>query len=272
MFTTARVTLSIVFLAYASWSDYKTREVTNRVWVAYAPIAFALTLTELAVYARDKLPYYGLVFALTSAFALLLFYSGGFGGADSKALMCIALSLPFYPASLFKPLIAKGASPLAYNFFPLTILSNAVVFAAASAIYMLLRNVLLEKRKNPLFEGTLAQEPLNKKLIVLITGYKLQISKLKEKWHIYPLEDIEDTAVESADAEAPLKRRLLLVPQDEGRDEVVKRLSTAVEAGKIPDRIWATPGLPMLIFITAGLVTALILGDLVWSCLSAVLD
>ncbi|MCK5563497.1 peptidase A24, partial [Candidatus Bathyarchaeota archaeon] len=33
--------------------------------------------------------------------------------------------------------------------------------------------------------------------------------------------------------------------------------------GKIQNNIWATPGLPMLIFITAGLVIALVFGDLV---------
>jgi prepilin signal peptidase PulO-like enzyme (type II secretory pathway) len=28
--------------------------------------------------------------------------------------------------------------------------------------------------------------------------------------------------------------------------------------------VWATPGLPMLIFITLGLIVALLFGDIVW--------
>jgi preflagellin peptidase FlaK len=33
------------------------------------------------------------------------------------------------------------------------------------------------------------------------------------------------------------------------------------------DSVWATPGLPFLIFITAGLVLALFVGDIVWICI-----
>ena len=46
--------------------------------------------------------------------------------------------------------------------------------------------------------------------------------------------------------------------------EIVERLSNAVDAGKIDSYVWATPGLPMLIFITAGLIVALVFGDVVW--------
>lgn len=42
------------------------------------------------------------------------------------------------------------------------------------------------------------------------------------------------------------------------------RLAKAVETGKIQDDIWTSPGLPMLVLITAGLVTALFYGDIVW--------
>ena len=51
---------------------------------------------------------------------------------------------------------------------------------------------------------------------------------------------------------------------DEGRDKIVERLSNAVEAGKIDGYVWATPGLPMLIFVTLGLIVALLFGDVVW--------
>ena len=37
--------VTAAFLIYASWSDYKTREVSNRVWAIYAPIALALSLS-----------------------------------------------------------------------------------------------------------------------------------------------------------------------------------------------------------------------------------
>jgi preflagellin peptidase FlaK len=266
IFIAAKVTISLAFLLYASWSDYKTREVSNRVWAFYAPIALSLSLAELLLYEPSKLPLFGLSFGLTVVIALVLFYSGGFGGADSKALMCIALALPFSTETLFTPIFASGVSPLAQNIFPLTIFSNSVLFAAASGLYMLLRNLVQRATTGKkLFEGSLSTESLGKKMIVLVTGYKISVAKLKEKWHIYPMEDLDD------DGENLLKRKLVVVPRDEGRDKIVDRLSSAVDAGKIDDYVWATPGLPMLIFVTIGLIVALLFGDLVWLLVSFIL-
>ena len=245
-------------LFYSSWRDYKIREVSNRVWVIYAPIALSLSLSELLLFEPSQLPFYGLSFGVTAGLALLLFYAGGFGGADSKALMCIALALPFAPLALFTPLIAEAISPTSQVIFPITIFGNAVLFAALSGIYMILRNVIWHKKtKSKMFQGTLASESIGKKLIVLITGYKMSVSKVKEKWHIFPLEDVDEQFVN-------LKRKLVIVPHDDGREKIVERLSKATEEGKIDGYVWATPGLPMLIFVTLGLVVALLLGDFVW--------
>jgi preflagellin peptidase FlaK len=258
IFTVAQIALTLAILLYASWSDYKTREVSNSVWAIYAPIALGLSLTELLLFDPAQLPLYGLNFGVTAGLALLLFYTGGFGGADSKALMCIALALPFAPLALFTPLLVEGASPISQVIFPITIFGNAVLFAAASGVYMVLRNVLWhQKNGSRMFEGTLGAESIAKKFLVLMTGYKMTIAKLKEKWHIYPMEDIEE-------GEGSQKRKLLVVPRDEGRDKIVERLSSAVEAGRINEYVWATPGLPMLIFVTLGLVVALFFGDIVW--------
>ena len=269
----AKVTLSLAFLLYASWSDYKTREVSNRVWAFYAPIALFLSLIELLLSDPSKLPFFGLNFGVTAAFAIILFYTGAFGGADSKALMCIALALPFFPLEapllagvpFFAPFLARAMSPISQNWFPFTILSNSVLVAATSAIYMLLRNSIWRiKTRKKTFEGTLAHESLGKKISVLITGSKYSVAKLKENWHVYPLEDVEE-------GEEALKRKLVVVPKDEGRDEIVERLSKAVDAGKIDAYVWATPGLPMLIFITIGFIVALLFGDIVWLLVSFVL-
>jgi archaeal preflagellin peptidase FlaK len=260
------VAISLVVLFYASWSDYKTREVSNRVWEIYAPIALALSLSELLLFAPSQLPFYGLSFGVTAGIAFLLFYAGGFGGADSKALMCIALALPFAPLTLFTPQLAEAISPTSQIIFPITIFGNAVLFAASSGVYMIIRNIIWHKKTNiKMFQGTLASESVFKKLIVLITGYKMSLSKVKEKWHIFPLEDIEDDA-------GNLKRKLVVVPHDdEGREKIVERLFKASEEGKMDSYVWATPGLPMLIFVTLGLIVALTLGDFVWLLVRLVL-
>ena len=256
VFVAASVAVTLSFLVYASWRDHKVREVSNRVWVIYAPIALGLSLAELLLYDSYKLPLFGISVGLTVGLAFLLFYSGGFGGADSKALMCIAVALPFAPEILSTPILFGGLSPFSQFMFPLTIFSNGVLFAAASGIYMILRNFVWQKRTGKkMFTGTLAIEPVWKKILILITGYQVSVAKLKEKWHVFPMEDVDETG---------LARKLVVVPRDDGRDKIVERLSKAVEAGKIENYVWATPGLPMLIFITLGLIVALVFGDVVW--------
>ena len=260
----ARVIISAAFLLYASWSDYKTREVTNRVWAFYAPIGLSLALVELLLFNFGQLWLFGLSVGLTVGFSLLLFYTGGFGGADSKALMCIGFTLPFFPSILFTPILLGGLSPLSQTLFPITILSNAVLVAAASAVFLLLRNLSRKAAKGQtLFEGTLANESVGKKILVLVTGQRFPISTLKAKWHVYPMEDIAEDGVDGI-----VKRKLVVIPKDEGRDEIVKRLSDAAEVGKIDSKVWATPGLPMLIFVSIGLIMALSLGDIVWILVS----
>jgi preflagellin peptidase FlaK len=264
MFDVARIAAALLFLFYASWSDYKTREVNNTVWILFAPLAFALTFLQLYIYRFFQLPFYGICFCLTTIFAIILFYSGAFGGADAKALMCLALALPFWPENLFTPLFG-GNSPILQTFFPVTIFSNSVLIAAVTAIYMLLSNIFQRQRTGKkLFEKGHDIESFSKKLLVLITGCRVSTEKLKEKWHLYPLEDVED-------AENGLRRKLVVLPKDEGRDAIVERLAKAVESGKIQNTVWATPGLPMLIFITAGLIIALFFGDVVWACISFLL-
>jgi preflagellin peptidase FlaK len=253
-----KISIVITFLLYASLCDYETREVSNTVWLFFAPSAFTLTAIELLLYGNPpKLLLYGLCFGLTATFAIILFYTGGFGGADAKALMCLALAIPFYPKELFLPL-SGTPSPISQIFFPLTVFSNAVLLAAATAIYLLFYNIVWRWRTGKrLFEGY-EEVSFGKKILVLVTGYKISIDKLRSKWHIYPMEDLEENT---------LKRTLLVMPKDEAREAIVQRLAKAVEEGKIEDHVWATPGLPMLIFITAGLILALILDNIIWVCI-----
>jgi len=258
----ARVVISIIFLFYASLSDYKTREVSNKVWIIYGPIGLILSLTEFLVYSPSKIPLYGLSVGVTFLMAFLLFYSGGFGGADSKAFMCISLALPFSTEMLFSPLIPAGSSPLAMYLFPIVIFSNSVLIAATSACYILFRNIFHRIRYGKyFFEGSLKTESIGKKIIILFTAYKLPISKIKEKWHIYPMEDIDTTEIEQ-------KRKLVILPKDEGRNEIIDRLNNAIETKTIEDYVWASPGLPMLIFVTLGLMIAIIFGDIIWILIS----
>src|SRR5437879_4269662 len=116
----AALIVSLGVLIVASLSDLKTREVSNRFWIIYAPIAAALFIGRI-VFAPDTAAILLISAAATIVVAFLLFQFGAMGGADSKALMCIALALPVAPAFL-SPL---WQGPLAFCPFPFAILVNS---------------------------------------------------------------------------------------------------------------------------------------------------
>jgi len=258
IFDGARIFLCLAFLAYASWSDYKTREVSNLVWAFFAPLAFALASFQFLLFAPELLYIYALSFIVTSALSIALFYSGAFGGADAKALMCLSLALPSYPASLQTP--QNIVSPI----FPIIVFTNAVLLAALSVFYAVLRNMLWMSRNGKgLFEG-LEKESFGRKVLTFLCGYKVKITQLEMVEHLYPLEDACTTETGES------RRRLLVFPKDEEREAIVERILEAADEGKIEKEVWATPGLPMLIFITVGLIVALTFGDIIWAIFGSV--
>jgi len=252
-----RVLLCLFFMAYASWSDWKKREVSNRVWAVLAPLAFLLTSVQYVLFDGDLL-FYLLSFAVTSGLAIILFYAGAFGGADAKALICLSLALPLYPTDFFSVFATSTSAVFVSPLFPLTVFSNSVLLAAFTVVYALIRNLLWKlKTGSKLFEG-FEKESFGRKMLALLTGYKINTAKLERYDYLYPLEDVGITEGSQAD------RRLLVMPKDENREQIVERILDAARTGKIQNSVWATPGLPMLVFITIGLLIALVFGDIVW--------
>lgn len=100
--------------------------------------------------------------------------------------------------------------------------------------------------------------------MVFFTGYKIEASDL-EKGYMYPLEDIGTK--ETGESE----RHLLVFPKDEKVEGIVERILSAKQEGRLQNEVWATPGLPLLVFITAGLIVALVFGDIVWILLRLIL-
>ena len=255
-----RVLVSLIFLAYASWSDFRKREVSNKVWVIFAPLALALTSLQFLVFSPESLYDFVLSFAITSVLSITLFYAGAFGGADAKALICLSLALPSYPTDLLQPSFSL-ISPL----FPISVFCNAVLLAALSVFYVLSRNYLWKRRTGKkLFEG-FETESIGRKILTAVSGYKIKVVELEKEEFLYPLEDIR--VAETGESE----RKLIVMPKDEEREEIVERILGASREGKFQSDVWVTPGLPMLVFITAGLVLALVFGDIIWILLGSAL-
>jgi preflagellin peptidase FlaK len=254
-FDAARIFLCLAVFVYASWSDWKKREVSNKAWLIMAPVAFALTFVQFVFYSPNWLQLFGLSFGITAGLSIALFYAGAFGGADAKALMCLALALPVYP-NLLSRIFQFNASNLQV-IFPITVFSNGVLLAALTVVYSILRNCIWKLRaRRSLFEG-LENESVWRKAMAFLTGYKVNAAVL-EKGHVYPLEDI------STKESGKMERRLLIMPKDEKVEGIVERVLSASREGRLPSEVWVTPGLPLLVFITVGLIVALVFGNIVW--------
>ena len=230
------------------------------VWVAFAPLALALTSLQVFLFAPQLLLLYALSFAATSALSIVLFYAGAFGGADAKALICLSLALPTYPVYFLQPFFSYVVPLL-----PITIFCNAVLLAALSVFYAITRNYLWKDRTGKrLFEG-FEKESKWRKVLTILCGYKVEAAKLEKGGYFYPLEDVH------VGETGEIERKLIVMPKDEKREEVIERILNAARRGKLPKEVWVTPGLPFLIFITAGFIVALIFGDIVWVILSSAL-
>jgi preflagellin peptidase FlaK len=259
---TLRVSLSLLFLMVSSWYDFKTREVPNRVWVFFAPIGLALTFLQfyLSYLAGEvAVPVFWLLsFAVTTGISLVLFYAGLFGGADAKALICLSIALPVYPSSVCSYL------NILTPFFPLAVLSNAVIGSSLVVLVIASYNLLkLIQTGKGLFEG-LESEPFWSKILAFMTGFKVDFKKLKNKSQYTPLECFS----RGKDGEIIRHLRISIRLEDETSQKNVCLDNLPKE---LKGKIWATPGLPFLIFVTAGFVSALLVGDFVTWLVSQIL-
>ena len=250
--TLLQVTVVLSFMLYASWSDIKTREVSNKVWAFLGPIGLALTLANIYLTGYySKLNVLALSFSVTTALAVALFYLGFFGGADAKALICLSLALPYVPTEVFKS--ALVFIPL----LPLSVFTNAILSSVLVIFYVLIRNFVRFASGKSLFEG-LESEPITKKFVSLLTGYKVSVSDLKKKFYLYPMEKIEQTQ------EGKITKKLqVLVQAETDRESDIAKIDEFSRSGLVSE-VWATPGLPFLLFITIGLILTLTLGDVIF--------
>lgn len=238
---------SIALLTYASWNDYISREVPDIVWIIFAPIG--IVLTSLRLYINQDLILISLFsVAIIAIISLIAFYTGMFGGADAKALICIALAMPVYPIFL-----TKFVQPM----FPLSVMVNSFLMASFVSVYAVLRNIYwLVSKKGKLFYE-LENESLKKKILAFISGFKISIDKYKTDKHLQLIEKIE-----SKNGTQKKHLEIFFILEDHGEvlnnyvpKEYLKMNSTR--------NVWVTPLIPMIIFITLGYLATLIIGDTV---------
>ena len=243
-----RVLVSLSFLLASSWYDYKSREVSNRMWILFAPIGFTLTLLQCYleyIIRGNPMIFFSWILspAVTTGISLSLFYAGFFGGADAKALICLSIAIPIYPR--FSPARFNVMMPL----FPLAVLINAVLASSMLVLAIFCYNMIRYLQlKGSLFKG-LEHEPCWKKILVFITGIKVNPEKQKDNSHFNPLEYL------TKEKNGEITRHLKISPRLEEEN--------SREFEELNGQTWATPGLPFLIFVTIGFVVAIFFGDFI---------
>jgi len=238
-----KVLACMPFLLYACYADIKTRRVANETWVVMFGVGFIFIVADFMELGLPYLIRNILSFAFIFAFVYVLFQFGAFGGADAKVLMVISLIIPTFPAIVLfgtsYPL--NGVPPI--DLFAFSVFGNSVLLTVIVPIglgmYNLARNPV-ESIKKPLY---------------MITGYMTPISKL-EKGHFRMIESYSQT-------DSGLKFRFTR-SGTELSNNVIKELKGYLKEGKVKDRVWITPGLPFMIPITAGFITAVVFGDLIF--------
>ncbi len=248
----ASVSITLVFLTIAAISDLKTREVPDKVWLAYGPIGLALTIYR--IYVDPSVWFFTAVsmgLSILLAFGLVFF--GLAGGADAKALMCLGVTLPL-PPGIVNPILG-----FVHPFFPIVVLVTAYVCSISVAFWMLGRNLIsMVRLKSEMFAG-LEREPPWKKVLAVITGFPTSVAKLNSTFYLYPMEKV----VENGNG---AHRTLQMYSNvDVDREQVVSEFTESLRKVSPRNLVWVTPGLPLLVFILIAVAITLIVGDPVFA-------
>jgi preflagellin peptidase FlaK len=151
--------VAIPVLGWAALSDVRTRRVPNRLWPPLFALGVVLLVWDLlahlpptALADRLFLVQVGVSLVFVAPFGYLFWRLGGFGGADAKALITLAVLLPTYPV-YYLPTTALPLVEAPLGVFSFTVLTNTVVAAVAYPLVLGLRNLLSGDHAKIMFFG-----------------------------------------------------------------------------------------------------------------------
>lgn len=228
-----RLCIGFIMLGYGSYSDVKTREVSDVVWLimCVSGVFFAcigLFMDSLSFFQLFKSLLVGAIFAF-------LLYTFNFGGADVKAIISLSLLFPSYPFfSLFHlRLPLMGVPPV--DIFVLSTLTNALLIAISAPFALVLYNSF---RRN--------FSPL------MFIGWKVRISDLRRKKNYKLMHEIKEVS----------GKEKYVWGGVEPTEEVLSSLEELEQDKKI-EGVWITPELPFILYLTAGFFIAVFYGDFI---------
>ncbi|MFB6130072.1 MAG: prepilin peptidase [Salinigranum sp.] len=151
--------LAVPALGWAAWRDVRTRRVPNAVWYPLAALGVVLLVWEALGHVpptalADR--WYLVRVAVSLGFVVPLSYAfwriGGFGGADAKAFMALAVLFPTFPA-YYLPSRALPLVETTIGVFSMTLLTNTVIVGLAYPLALAARNALVGDFSPVMFLG-----------------------------------------------------------------------------------------------------------------------
>jgi Flp pilus assembly protein protease CpaA len=231
----------IIPLAFASYSDWKTRKVKNHIWLIMTIAGLAIAAARW-IYTAELIT---TIFSYVVAFLIsLAFYASKiFGGADAKAVICISLIIP-------QNVSTSSLTPL----FPLTLFLNTFILLGVLYLIILSSNLVRHLRGENLFQG-LESESKWRKTLALLTCTRTDLDSVQTKEHLYPAQH----AIKKDG-----KTEMHLTPPRQARDKEqtnFKLLKSKVE--QLPsNRVWAYFSKPLIPIILISVIISFFLGDL----------
>lgn len=236
-----RLFVGVSVLSFAAYTDWRWRRAPNVLWVVMAAAGALLLAAQIALDPAGtwaRWPY--LVFVPVFAALIYAFWYFGLiaGGADAKALMALALLLPFPLALDALPLWHAGVPvPGAFS-----VLGNSLVVFLVIPAAFLLWNVT---------HGDL-------RLPHAFLGLKRKAADVR-RGHHWPMETVD------ADGE----RRTRLFASRMEPSEVEETFARVQALGD--ERVWVTPKVPFMVPLLAGFLLAFVVGDLMTGTIASVM-
>lgn len=227
-----RLIVGISILIYASYTDIKTRKVTNKLWILM--ITIGIFLLTIQLFSTNSINLYNLAFIPIMILLVYVFFQLRllFGGADAKALMSLAILVPFNPSLFIFP-IYDSIMPFSWIIF-----ANSILIFIIIPISLFFYNAYKK----------------NLELPFCFFGYKININNIKDKF-VWSLEKIKNG-----------QRKFNYIPQEWNQEEIYESYYK-----QEINMIWVTPKIPFMVPLLIGFIISFIFGDIISSIISIIL-
>jgi len=316
--------VAVPIFAWTAVRDIRTRRVSSAVWIPLSVLGTALLVWDgwlawnagQSVWTYEFLLPTAISVGLVVPIAYLFWWVGGFGGADAKALLVLAVLFPTFPEYAFGPWSVPLETP-PIGAFSFTILTNAVLVGVVLPLVLAVRNAVAGRIAPVMFvgwptswdripgtHGRLLETPSGLSrggldldaLRMYLRWRGLTLAELRDEPDRYrdpatlPAEpnpptdgavtaDVEargDGGTLEASADDPAAAEATAAEDDDpwgaaafledidgsAYGTTPETLRDGLEVLATEETVWISPGTPFLVPIFAGLVIALVYGDL----------